>query len=437
MSNDNSLHDRWARLRFSIIGPLLAAPPAVGELQAALAELASKTWRHPLSGVPLRFGTSTIERWYYRARKATDPVGALRPRVRHDAGQPRRFPESLRQALRIQYQSHPRWSYQLHYDNLAVVCAADPTLGPLPSYTTVRRYMKAQGLLKQPRVRGALTPGAQAAAQRLQSLEVRSFEIAYVHGLWHLDFHHASHKVLTQSGAWVTPLVLGVLDDCSRLACHVQWYLEETAENLVHGLCQAFQKRARPTPLMTDNGGAMLAEEVHQGLHDLGILHETTLPYSPYQNAKQEVFWAAVEGRLLAMLEGVEELTLELLNEATQAWVEREYHRTVHSELGCTPLERYLQGPDVGRNSPPSDALRHTFRAEVTRTQRREPQHHQPRRPALRDPLKLTPPPAGPDPLRAALTCARSIGWMPGLIRSCAHYTRWINPLMPTAYAAD
>jgi putative transposase len=44
----------------------------------------------------------------------------------------------------------------------------------------------------------------------------------------------------------------------------------------------------------------MLAEEVHQGLHDLGILHETTLPYSPYQNAKQEVFWAAVEGRLLA-----------------------------------------------------------------------------------------------------------------------------------------
>jgi hypothetical protein len=47
--------------------------------------------------------------------------------------------------------------------------------------------MKAQGLLKQPRVRGALTPGTQAATQRLQSLEVRSFEIAYVHGLWHMQ----------------------------------------------------------------------------------------------------------------------------------------------------------------------------------------------------------------------------------------------------------
>jgi hypothetical protein len=30
---------------------------------------------------------------------------------------------------------------------------------------------------------------------------------------------------------------------------------------------------------MTDNGSAMLAEEVRQGLHDLSILHETTLPY--------------------------------------------------------------------------------------------------------------------------------------------------------------
>ena len=37
-----------------------------------------------------------------------------------------------------------------------------------------------------------------------------------------------------------------------------------------------------------------------------------------YQNAKQEAFWAPVEGRLMAMLEGVPDLTLSALNEATQ-----------------------------------------------------------------------------------------------------------------------
>jgi putative transposase len=139
----------------------------------------------------------------------------------------------------------------------------------------------------------------------------------------------------------------------------------------VHGVSQALQKRALPRAFMSDNGGPMTAAEVEGGLHALGIVHETTLPYSPYQNAKQERFWAAVEARLMAMLEGCAELTLQLLNEATQAWVELEYNCTVHSELGCTPLERYRAGSDVGRASPGSEELRRAFRTEVIRAQRR------------------------------------------------------------------
>ena len=73
--------DRWARLRFSIIGPLLAAPPAPGQLRAALLALAAKTWRHPVSGLDVRFGVSTLERWYYAARGAADPVAALQDRA--------------------------------------------------------------------------------------------------------------------------------------------------------------------------------------------------------------------------------------------------------------------------------------------------------------------------------------------------------------------
>ena len=71
------------------------------------------------------------------------------------------------------------------------------------------------------------------------------------------------------------------------------------------------------------------------------------------------------------MLEGVEPLTLEVLNDATLAWVEREYHRRVHDELGCSPLERFRAGPDVARESPDAEALRRAFRAQTTRVQRR------------------------------------------------------------------
>jgi len=364
--------DGWARFRFAIVGPLLAAPPRRGELRAELARLSERSWRHPITGEPVRFGVSTLERWYYAARSARrDPVARLRRRVRSDAGRQRRLSPKLRLTLEAQYKAHPRWSYQLHTDNLTVLVAEDPELGPMPSYSTVRRYMKSHGMVKQKRRPARGTPGAERAAQRLERLEVRSYEAEYVHGLWHLDFHEGSRKVLTHARGWQRPVLLGVLDDRSRLSCHVQWYFDETAEVLVHGLSQAIQKRSLPRALMSDNGGAMLAAEVEQGLHDLGIVHETTLPYSPYQNAKQESFWGVVEGRLMAMLEGLEELTLARLNEATQAWVELEYNHARHSELGCSPLARYLEGPDVGRPAPTSAELRRAFRAEVRRTQRR------------------------------------------------------------------
>jgi hypothetical protein len=163
---------------------------------------------------------------------------------------------------------------------------------------------------------------------------------------------------------------LGVLDDHSRLCCHVQWYLSETAEDLVHGLSQAIQKRGLPRALLTDNGSAMVAEEVTAGLLRLGIVAERTLPYSPYQNGKQEAFWGTLEGRLMKMLDGVADLTLELLNEATQAWTEIEYNRAVHRETSSSPVDRFTKAPDVLRLSPSSEALRDAFRLETKRSQR-------------------------------------------------------------------
>ena len=277
----------------------------------------------------------------------------------------------MRDALRVQHKEHPGWSYQLHADNLAALAKAHPELGIAPSYPTVRRFMKSQGMFPRKRLSRRDTEGAARAEARLAHLEVRSYEAEYVHGLWHADFHVGSRKVLTKDGRWAPPHLFGAVDDRSRLACHVQWYLGETAETFVHGLTQAIQKRGLPRALMTDNGAAMLAAETQEGLAEVGIVHETTLPYSPYQNAKQEVFWVLVEGRLLPMRESGKDLTLELLNEATQAWAEQEYNHKLHSEIATTPLARFLEGPCVGRESPDSAALRRAFRMRVERTQRR------------------------------------------------------------------
>jgi putative transposase len=367
-NNDHapSARVRWARLRFQILGPLMAAPADDGELKARLDALAARHWRHPSTGEAIRFSFKTLERWWYTARDATDPLAALARKVPSHAGTHPSIGPALAEAIARQHREHPRWSYQLHYDNLVAVACEDPRLGPMPGYATVCRFMKAQGLSRARKRRHRETPDDEPFAPR----ETRSYEVTHVHGLWHLDFHEGSRPVLTPSGQWQKPQLLGVLDDRSRLCCHLQWYLDETAESLIHALSQAFQKRGLPRALLTDNGAAMIAAETVEGLERLGIVHHTTLPYSPEQNGKQESFWGQIEGRLLPMLEGEPELSLGLLNTATQAWVEEEYQRKEHSEIHEAPLARWMRGPSVGRESPSSDALRRAFRTEVSRKQR-------------------------------------------------------------------
>jgi transposase InsO family protein len=361
----------WATFRFAVIGGLLTRPPESGELQKALAALAEQSYQHP--GDPekkIRLSFATLERWYYQARRAADPIAVLARKPRADAGNRPSLSAALLEAIKTQYHAHPRWSVQLHHDNLCALAREKPEFCPLPSYKSLLRCMRENGWSR--RLEPALpTSGQQIAARRREAREVRSFEASHVHALWHLDFHLAKIRLLNESGEWLRPVALAIIDDYSRLCCHLQFYLSETAECLVHGLSQAFMKRGLPRALMSDNGAAMLAEETRNGLARLGIEHKTTLPYSPYQNGKQEVFWAQLEGRLLELLRGVDNLKLSFVNNAAQAWVEQDYHRRVHREIATSPLQRMLDGNSVARPAPNTEHLSLAFTRKITRTPRR------------------------------------------------------------------
>lgn len=104
----------WARFRFSVVGALLSAPPARGELQTALESLAAKRWTHPVTGREVCFSAKTLERWLYLARQERDdPVGGLRRAVRKDCGKVSLKPDVL-ESLANQYHDYPHWTYQLH-----------------------------------------------------------------------------------------------------------------------------------------------------------------------------------------------------------------------------------------------------------------------------------------------------------------------------------
>ncbi len=174
-SHYSSIHERWANFRFSVVGHLLASPPPKGELRAQLKELAAREWRHPITGEPVHFGVSTIEAWFYQAlREPRDPVRVLRRKVRKDSGLQDSLSLTIRQAILAQYANHKSWSIQLHWENLRALAEERTELHPLPSYSTVRRFFKAQGLYKRRRVTARRTEGAERAEARLSEREVRS-----------------------------------------------------------------------------------------------------------------------------------------------------------------------------------------------------------------------------------------------------------------------
>ena len=61
ISDEGTSQDLWARFRFSVVGPLLSAPPENGTLRESLIALSKKQWKHPITGKPVTFSFSTIE----------------------------------------------------------------------------------------------------------------------------------------------------------------------------------------------------------------------------------------------------------------------------------------------------------------------------------------------------------------------------------------
>jgi hypothetical protein len=126
-----------------------------------------------------------------------------------------------------------------------------------------------------------------------------------------------------------------------------------------------------PRKVQSDNGSGMIAAEFEGGVRNLGIIHEKTIPRSPFQNGKIESFWRPLENRLLAMLEHVKPLDLETLNKVTQAWVEQEYNKTIHSETKEKPIDRFFAEKNVLRRTPDFITLQRAFRMIISRKQRR------------------------------------------------------------------
>ena len=190
-----------ASFRLNVIGQLLSETLCQGELKARLLTLSERVWDHLIKGPRTKIAFSTLESWYYQAKNnPKDLANTLANGTRVDLGSHRALDASLKVDIENQYKIYPEWTVKLHFDNLKTLWT-ESSVPRIPSYMTVLRYFRQAGFDRKKIVRRShMTDGEVIAAAKLEKREVRSYEVEAVGSLFHLDFHHCSRTIHTESG---------------------------------------------------------------------------------------------------------------------------------------------------------------------------------------------------------------------------------------------
>ena len=324
-----------ALFRYGLMAPLLFDPPAAGQLDAALRELAAKRYHIPYSK-RRQVSVSTLRR--YLALYQQGGFEALRPQPRADKGSLKAFPAEVLEAAIALREAQPARTTPM----LVELLKRDPTLD-------LTEPVNAHTLTTHLRRRGKSRRQLGLATRRY-----RRFEREHSNSLWQGD---------AMVGPWLPdPVVAGrkrrahlfcFLDDHSRLVPHAEFFWDESLPRLERVLKVAILRRGLPKAIYVDNGQVYSANQLAAACATLGIQRVQTAPYSPESKGKQERFFRTVRLQFLPEVEASALTTLAELNDSFWAWLACIYHQKEHGETEQTPLDRFRAGLDAPRQVDP------------------------------------------------------------------------------------
>lgn len=339
-----------ALFRYQVIAPLLSLPPERGRLRKEMQALAEKTWEVPGSERS-RIGYGTIEEWYYRYRNGGLP--AITPARRGDAAHSRAISPEAALAIEELLTAHPRLTGPNLLKELTARGLRTPDGFSLSSFY---RHKKAQGLDR-------LTEPARR--------DLRAYEFDFAGDCWQSDILFGP-TLATPDGRRRKTYLYAVLDDATRLIPHAQFYFDQHLACLKDTLQQAVLKRGLPKRLYVDNGMVFRSKNLLQAAAQLGFALLYTRPYKPQGRAKLERWFLTVRKAFLGRLEADLVTDLAHLNRLLWAWIEGEYHTTLHKGIGETPLDRWLRLAEHVRPAPADLDLERVFLSRVQRRVKRD-----------------------------------------------------------------
>lgn len=316
-------------------------------LVRALSLASERTWGDQ------RYSASTLESWYYAFR--TQGFAALQRQPRQDKGTRKALSPEACQALLEWRQRYPQIKIKVLVRQLVEKGTLSAGTFSLPSVYRLmtEHHLDARSLRHNP------SP---------QSGPTKAFECPWANELWMADMMFG--PTLKLASGQVTPTRLfALLDDCSRLIPHAQYYDSEKLCGFLDCFRQALARRGFPEKLYTDQGKIFTGYHLQIVCANLQVRLCHAKPYAAWSRGKLERWFRTLQQDFEARLVIDPVHTLEELNQRLWRWIESQYHQRPHSALeGQTPAERFAQRAVHLRIADPQTDWEALF---LTRAQRR------------------------------------------------------------------
>lgn len=321
-----------ARARFRIILPLLRIR---GEERCSLIKEICRVPHDIPFSKKEKISAATLYRWIETFEKGGE-VDALMPAERSDKGKSRVIEENLLSELKNLKKELPQRSAR------KLIRIVELTGGV------------KEGLIKKPTLLRILREHGYTRWMLSSKLKKarRKWQRAAPNSLWMGDFMTADIWLPDpEDGGKIKQLhFCCYLDDRSRFCPHGEFFFDEKLPCLETTFKKALSKRGIPDEVYYDGGKTFQSDQMKAICYELGI--NPIDSHSAESRGKVEKFNQFVQMDFIAEIVHAGVKILEAVNKRFLHWLEEEYHKKIHKEIGERPIDAWNEIKDIRTVTP-------------------------------------------------------------------------------------
>lgn len=344
MGNTDTLskNAQIAQFRLALIAPVIHNLYPDASRNAYYARVTEKPLTLP-DGSSFRFSPKTLSKWVSLYQNGG--IDALMPHGRSDKGSTRVLPDTAIEEIYRLKAAFPRLNATQVHRQLVENGFIPATV----SVCAVQRFIKKNDL---------------KSARNPNMRDRKAFEEDAFGKMWQADTCYLPH--ITENGKQRRVYCIMVIDDHSRMLVGGGLFYNDNAYNFQKVLKEAVSAHGIPAKLYVDNGCSYSNEQLSLICGSIGTALIHTKVRDGASKAKIERQWRTLKETWLYTLDMGSITSLAQFNGLLKDYMRR-YNTSLHSGIGCTPLERYQKTRSAIRMPKSREWLEECFLNRITR----------------------------------------------------------------------